>query len=157
MPRTYDLIAFQDAGFSAFHLLQEELLYSTGPGNFCTGVQKLVQSWLVEFLTERGSFGFHLSSRGTDFVARFRNQQFPSEQVARTQFAFAAIRVQTYLETTYTADTPLDEQLDSATLEEVIIQPGRLKLVVQLTTKAGDSVNFAAPIMVLPNVPTSSP
>jgi hypothetical protein len=121
---------------------------------FCTGKQKLAQRWLLEFLTARGSMGFHLANRGTNFVSQFRNQRFNNENVVRSQFVFAATSVADNLALDVTAATPADERLASAELTGVVVQPGYLTLEIQLTTQAGTITQFIAPIASLPNLET---
>ena len=98
--------------------------------------------------------GFHLSTRGTNFVSQFRNQQFSGENVVRSEFAFAANAVAANLALDVTTDTPVDEQLASAELTGVVIQPGYLTLEIKLTTMAGTFTQFIAPIASLPNLDT---
>jgi len=150
--RTYDIIAFYGAGYDTPQLTNGQLLTSGIAEGFCTGKQKLAQRWLLEFLTARGSMGFHLSTRGTNFVQQFRNQQFNGENVVRSEFIFAANAVADNLALDVTADTPADEQLASAELTGVVIQPGYLTLEIQLITQAGTITQFIAPIASLPNL-----
>jgi len=152
MARTYDVIAFQDAGFDILKLTSQSIFSPADVASLCTGIQKLVQRWLLEFLTNRGSMGFHLANRGTDFLRVFRNRAFSTESEVRSQFNFASVAVYQNLLREWTANTPDDEKLASATLTGVTIQPGFLTLAIRIDTVAGTSASFSAPILVLPSL-----
>lgn len=152
MSRTYDIIAFANAGFNELKLTTQSIFDDVGAGLLCTGVQKLSQRWLLEFLTVRGSMGFHLATRGTDFLRVFRNRQFNSETEVRSQFNFANVLIYQNLLKEQTDSTPDDEKLATATLTGVTIQPGFLTLSIKITTVAGTSAAFTTPISVLPSL-----
>jgi len=150
MANTYDIIAFSGAGFDTLRLTTQSIFYSDGEASLCTGIQKLCQKWLLEFLTARGSMGFHLANRGTDFLRVFRERQFNSESDVRSQFNFASTLVYNNLISDWTAATPDDEKLGSAVLNGIVLSPGTLLLTVQITSVAGTSATFKTPITVLP-------
>lgn len=119
-------------------------------GTACTGIQKLVQRWSLEFLTSTGSMGFHLTSRGTEFVATARAGGLRTELDVTTAFALAAARVRGWLDADAAADDPDDERLASTTLVSADVIDGNLSLTVDLRSLAGTSRTVVLPLISLP-------
>ena len=132
-------------------LSQQALFTADDAGHICTGIVKLAQNWVIEFLTELGSKGYHQSTRGTAFITLAKTGQLTSEATVQLQFSFAAIRVAQNLAAAVTEQTPADERLASAVLERLTLADNQLVLHVRLQSEAGDSK-----VTYLP-VPTSLP
>ena len=109
--------------------------------------RELAQRWVLEFLTERGSMPFHLQERGTDFLRWLHSGVIRTELDVLAYFNFAAGQVAKTLAKERQPDDPLEEQLQSAQLQQVTLTEGGLILVVRLTSRAGEtrSVQFAVP------------
>lgn len=118
------------------------------PSSFCAGIQKLVQRYMVTFLTSAGSQSDY-PTFGTDFLSSLTGGTFnPSTLDATHIFNFANAAV-TDLFRNYQANNPndpLDEQLDSAVLTRVAAYGDSVAFDVQLTSRAGVTVTFLIPL-----------
>lgn len=142
---TYDLLVF--SGYTPNKLYPAGMtLFSGGNSSqACTGIVKLAQRWLMEFLTELGS-QTNTPTRGCLFMTLFRNGQLQTESAVTAQFIFCSVGISNNLQSDNTAATPADEILDSASLDTIVIQPGNLQLAITITSAAGNSVQLYAPI-----------
>lgn len=148
--RKFDVFAFSGAAAAGEHLLQQSLFDASNNGSVCTGVQKLAQRWIIEFLTIRGSMPFHMKDRGTLFMLWLRQGRIQSEFDVRAYFNFAAQQVSVNLRKVETSDMAADERLQSATLDQLQILDGALELSVTLSSIAGDTRNVVLPISLTP-------
>lgn len=123
-------------------------------GEVCTGIQKLAQRWLLEFMTERQSMGFHLADRGSDFMRWLRRGNIRIEYDVRVYFNFAAQQVKTNLTSDETPTTPMDERLKQASLQSFTIGEGQLTLAINVISMAEDSRQIILPVSVLPTTLT---
>ena len=126
------------------------LFTSSDNGAVCAGAQKLAQRWALEFLTIRGSMGFHLSERGSDFVAWARSGLIRTELDVQAYFGFAATQVKTQLLNEDAEDDPADERIDNAELTRIVISNTHMALSITLTTQAGTSREIILPVAATP-------
>lgn len=138
-----------------------ELFNKNAPGAITTGIQKLAQRWLLEFMTERGSMP-GLPDRGTNFMRAARTGQFRVPINVRAQFALANVIIRRNLGAEETDATPTDERFLDAELLNVAILPGFdvsqasgttaafLSLGVKIISLAGDSREIILPIEIVP-------
>lgn len=148
--RKFDVLAFRGGNATSNTQLAQSLFDADVGGEVCTGMQKLAQQWLLEFLTIRGSMGFHLSTRGSDFLRYLQQGKIRTEFDVQAYFNFAAQQVQINLSNTVTATTPADEQLTSATLDSITLMNGALELGIILTSAAGDTRQVILPLPYTP-------
>ena len=116
--------------------------------NYCSGVQKLVQRYAILLLTELGSqelypdFGSDLLTKLTSTSNNYnRSDLF-------TLFALANVKVSDVI-LAYQIENPLplDEQLDVATLEEIVTTTdGGVALRVNISTRAVGAIDFLLPL-----------
>ena len=130
----------------------EQTLFGNNPGEVCTGIIKLSQRWVLEFLTLAGSMPF-LPKRGTDFVRAVQFSWLHTEADVQTQFNFGAALVRQNLLTEETENTPDDERLKTATLTRIGITPAALILTVSLLSRAGELRDVLLPVTVAPVAP----
>ena len=149
--RKFDILAFRGAREVGETALAQTLFDSTNGGEVCTGVQKLAQRWDLEFLTIRGSMPFHMSRRGTAFLAAARRGLLRTELDVQTQFNFAALEIQLNLREEDTEDTHPEERLATATLTGVMLSTTQLSLSVRITSQAGEQRVVILPIAVTPS------
>jgi hypothetical protein len=163
--RKYDYLALQNTTAVTIgrrdKKLGLELFNSKTSGAITTGIQKLAQRWLLEFLTEVGSIP-GLPNRGTNFMRAARTGQFRVPINVQAQFAAANILVNRNLKAEETENTPDDERFADAELLNVAILPGFdvsqasgttaafLSLGVKITSQAGDSREVILPIEIVP-------
>ena len=138
-----------------------ELFNEETSGEITTGVQKLAQRWLLEFLTESGSMT-GLPQRGTNFMRAARTGRFRVERNVRTEFALATMRIQQILNAEEYDDMPYSERFSDAVLLNTIVIPGAtvnqasgttavfLSLNVRIISQAGDSREVIVPITYVP-------
>lgn len=148
--RRFDLLALQGASTLAPVILQQTLFGPQNAGQVCTGVQKLAQRWVLEFLTALGSMPFHMQTRGTDFVTQLQQGRLRTEYDVQSQFSFAELQIRQNLHNEDTADMPLDEQLARAELTELTISNLGIQLSITVVSRAGTSRAVILPIAITP-------
>ena len=148
--RRFDVLALQGAKSQGEVLLTQSLFSQANGGQVCTGAQKLAQRWALEFLTIRGSMPFHLSERGSDFMAWVRQGRIRSEFDVRAYFNFAAQQVRTNLVNEETEDMNPEERLRLATLIQIALFEDSLALYVNIVSLAGDTRQVILPISITP-------
>ncbi len=118
-------------------------------GLVTTGIQKVAQTWLVLFLTPRGS-AFE-PGKGTDFIRDMRTGRIRTENDVSLSFAAAAELVLIQQDNVEAIEQlPLDERLADAELQSFVIDRNAslLKLFVRITSLAGDGLDLFVPVPV---------
>jgi hypothetical protein len=163
--RKYDYLALQNTTAVTVgrrdRKLGLELFNEKTSGAITTGIQKLAQRWLLEFLTESGSMP-GLPNRGSNFMRAARTGQFRSPISVQAQFASADMEISRNLKAEETNSMPDDERFAEAELLNVAVLPGFdvnqasgttaafLSLGVKITSRAGDSREIILPIEIVP-------
>lgn len=147
--RVFDLLVLPGAIPTGRAQLSQELFSNEAGGTVCTGVQKLAQRWVIQFLTIQGSIPFY-PDEGTDFVAQIRRGELQNEARVLSAFSIAAVRVRDSLLAEETDDMHPEDRMGNATLEDVTISPEWISLRVTLTSLAGTSRRVILPIPYLP-------
>lgn len=148
--RSYDILALGTRPDSPSGAEVSLLFSESDAGAICTGSQKLAQRWALEFLTIRGSMGFHLVERGSDFLRWLREGLLRTEADVQAYFNFAASQVKATLLHDVTDTTPDDEIIETASLNEITLFLTGLVLSVTIVTRAGDDRAIILPIAVTP-------
>jgi hypothetical protein len=143
--RRYDILALRGGQAAGKTQLSQSLFDSDVGGEICVGIQKLVQRWVLEFLTELGSMPFK-ATRGTQFMRQVRQGQLRTEADVIAAFNFAAVDVRLNLVNEEYAGMPDDERMGSAELLQVAILADHLQLTMQLTSQAGTARRFIVPV-----------
>jgi len=148
--RSLDVAAIQGATAHGVSQLQQTLFSDTNSGQVCTGLQKMAQRWLLEFMTIRGSMPWGLQMRGTDFMRLLRRGELRTE--ADVQAAYLASGVQAWQNLTNedTGAEPADERFASSSLLGIVLEPGKLTLRVSLLSAAGTSYTVILPVSTTP-------
>jgi hypothetical protein len=141
--RTIDLWLFQKQEKPSGPLPQS--LFIPVPGYICTGIEKLIQRWLIEFNTELGSFEF-LPTRGCTFLREFKRGRLRSEIDILAEFGFSADQIFNTIVGSTSDTAPSDEQLAAAELTEISILADQLQLSIAITSVAGTSRQVILPI-----------
>ena len=147
--RVYDFLALQNVQQTGDAQLGLELFTPTNSGLICTGVQKLAQRWLIEFLTEKGSMA-GLPSRGTTFMTLVRQGRLRTSATITAQFYFAAHTSRITLATEENDTWPADERIADVKLQSLAFLPGYAKLYVLVSSRAGETREVIMPISTLP-------
>lgn len=163
--RKYDYLALQNTTAKTVGTNEKklglELFNKTTSGKLTTGIQKLSQRWMLEFLTETGSMP-GLPRRGTNFMRAARTGQFRVPLNVQTEFAAAEINIRRNLRSEETDDMPDDERYGDSEILNIAILPGFdvsqtsgttaafLSLGVKITSRAGDTRDVILPIEIVP-------
>ena len=147
--RKYDFLGLQVAKFDRAARVSLALYSEDSSGQICAGIQKLVQRWTLEFLTERGSMP-GLPLRGSEFMLQVRRGELRTQLDVTQGFNDAALRIRATLQAEEYAGMPDDERLDDVELMSVIIEPGYLNLRVMINSVAGTGRAVVLPIDTLP-------
>lgn len=143
--RRYDILALQGAKPRGDTLLRQELFNDTSYGEICTGIQKLAQRFVMEFLTIKGSMPFD-PLRGCRFMRDFYAGRLRTEGQIVTAFAFAELEISQNLRNEETSDMPDDERYDYAELLGIAILPNRLRINIGLVSLAGATREMILPL-----------
>lgn len=148
--RTVDLLAFQDEKVGQAALLTQILVKDGERGEITTGIQKLAQRWLVEFLTIRGSLR-SAPTRGSRFINDLRTGQIRTTLDAEQSFYLSARQVELNLKLEEESGIPDDEAYRSVELEAIAVTGDTVSVAVLLSSIAGSNaeVIFPIPIKVL--------
>lgn len=146
--RVYDILVFRGpapdgSGRQALAVLPD------GPAASATGVVKLVQRALLEFLTRKGSMPF-LPDRGSSFMTVVAQGLLRTDTDVYQQFAFAAADVKRNLVADQTDGDPADERLAVFELTGVAISAGQLVLRINIESAAGTGIVVPLPIPTSP-------
>lgn len=151
--RTSDVSAFQgweEAVGKEFRLRQALYSESAAGGSVISGPAKLCQKFLLLLLTEAGSMKY-LPSSGCKFMTDAKSGRWRTSADVQQSFYFSLLDVRRQLRQAESADDPDDERLAGVTIQSVVLSPrDRAVLRLSLTTRAGSSVSFLAPISMLP-------
>jgi hypothetical protein len=145
--RTVDLSMFLGAQASGETAIQLDF---AGGGSVITGIEKLIQSFLMLFLTEQGTVQY-FPSIGSGFVTALRLGQLRTEVQVQQQFDLAVEEVgQTMALAADTAKLPSDETFASATLLSFNLDTADSKLVmqIQIASLAGVSRQIYLPVPI---------
>lgn len=147
--RKVDILAL-DGAFNDSVFPMEQTLYSNG-SKVCSGIQKLAQRWLIEFLTPLGSIPY-LPNRGSNFIYKVRSGRIRTELDARLAFNFARDSVAVNLKREdVEGKYPEDEQYKDAVLLAIQVMMGRsLNMSVRIDSVADASRVFVVPLNVVP-------
>lgn len=143
--RQADLLAFDDATAAGEAQLRLALVYPGSAGALTTGIQKLVQRFLLELLTDRGSLQY-LPFRGTSFLMRLRAGYVRTSQELFSEFTAAELLIRSNLRLEEIATDPLDERYRNAALLQATLDGDTAQLKIQITSQAGESRQIVYPL-----------
>lgn len=132
--RTYDVMALQGVSAVGSRKLDQAFVNDEGFGTIATGVQKLAQKFVIEFLTDLGSMTY-APTRGSTFMPMFKQRRFRTELDVRAGFAIAASEVVQKLANDENSSDPPDERIAAAELLAVSFLENKLGITVQLKTR----------------------
>ena len=139
--RLVDVLTFQGAAQPGERAITLTL---GNPGMYCTGIQKVAQSFLGLFLTDVGSMS-NDPDYGTQFMPSLKQGYIYDEAGMTAAFYAAVLDVQNYLANNQPDNLP-DETLQQVDLVSWNMQPGSLSLTVRLTTAAGETRTYFVPV-----------
>lgn len=145
--RTIDLLAFDGAKASGEAKLIPALVLPGQSGALITGIQKLVQRFLLELLTERGSLEYQ-PTRGTFFLTRIRAGIVRTSQDLFSEFTIAEVELKNSLMLEESDTDPSDERYLEARLLSASLFGDQATLNIQVTSRAGVSRTVIYPLRV---------
>lgn len=148
--RAFDILALQGAQAVGTAQLADTLFNAGNSGEICTGVQRLAQSWVMEFFTIIGSMPL-APTRGTGFLLLLQQGDLLTPTDVTTAYNIAAVIAYQNLKNDETVTTPLDEQLASTELTAVTLGGGALSMSVTINSNAGTSRAVILPLDTLVN------
>ena len=143
--RVVDVMAFQGADPFGKFSLDPALISSTSGGFLCTGIQKLAQRWILEFLTEKGSLRY-LPLRGCTFLTAARAGNLTTELDVFQAFLLSKNAMENNLFNEETGLEPADERYNSCSLNSVVISQDTVTLNFTIVSRAGSSRKIIIPI-----------
>jgi hypothetical protein len=145
--RTVDLLAFDGAKAEGTAQLIPELAAPQQSGALITGISKLVQRFLIELLTEKGSL-LYQPQRGTFFMIKLRLGAIRTSEQLISEFSEAEIDLRSSLILEESANDPPDEKYLSAELLSANLQGDSADLLIKITSRAGESRKVIYPLRV---------
>jgi hypothetical protein len=142
--RTVDLLVFHGVRATGETQLSQTLADDQG-GEICTGIEKLVQRFLILLCTRRGSVKFH-PDEGTDFLTEVSNGSVRDVTDLFATFAFAVGLIRRQFRATQQASDQLDEQFQKAILNSASISGGQVRMQITLTSNAGTARQVILPV-----------
>ena len=145
--RIIDLLIFQGTKPVGEALIEQALGGEDG-GYVTTGIQKLVQSFAILFMTERGTIQY-APDVGTGFITAVRQGSILDEADVQAQFETAREFVQQTLDLEADEnELPEDEQFDSAELLSFSLNRAEslLTLYVKINSVAGEDRTVYLPV-----------
>jgi len=145
--RTIDYLAFDDAKAEGDALLSQTLIQPGQSGAITTGIQKLVQRFLLELLTETGSLDYQ-PDRGCLFITSVRAGLISTSASLFSAFASAEVDIRNNLRNEDTFDDPDDERYQRATLTSASLSGDKAFLTIRVLSVAGESREVIYPLRV---------
>jgi hypothetical protein len=149
--RTVDFLAFEDMKASGDTQLTQALVLAGQTGALITGIEKLVQRFLLELLTERGSLHYDLQ-RGTFFITKIRAGIVNTSQALFAVFNAAELELRNTLKMEEDKlNEPADECYKQATLLSASLLGDFATLSIQVQSMAEESRTIIYPLRVIAN------
>ena len=145
--RTIDVSAFTGQRPAGDTRLVAALADEGQGGLAVTGVVKLAQRWLMEFMTIRGSIPA-LPERGCDFYGQLARGELRTDLDASQAFYLSADQAKTNLVREETVEDPDDESYADVTLLGATVVAGNLTLRVKIDSRAGSSRTAILPLAI---------
>lgn len=145
--RTVDMSAYHGIQPAGDVRLAETLAPVATGGAIITGVQKVAQRFLCEFLRETGSTPFRPND-GTDFITEVRSGALRTQADVLGAFARGVSQVQAILQAEEADTDPPDERFIDAIVSQVFVSPGLTVIRFQIVTQAGSEREFIFPLRI---------
>lgn len=147
--RSIDLSAYYGIKERGEFELIPALFTKESSGQVITGIQKLVQRWLITLLTPVGSIRFR-PERGTNFITD--TMFIRTETDVQTAFYMNGSDAEQQLLLEETDDMDDQEKFKSATLLGIVISKDMVSLNIEIESKAGDQNTLYLPLTSSPIV-----
>ena len=143
--RLVDTLIFQGVDFTGKASLPVQLLFGDSE-RIISGAQKMIQRWVIAFLTKRGSVQAN-PNFGTEFMRNLEQGYIVTDVDVQSEFLNAVVLTAESVAVGLANQTvPTDEQLESSELLSFDLQPGSLSLSVRITSVAGEGATVLLPL-----------
>ena len=145
--RLVDSLIFQGINFAGAGgtELPVQLLFGDDE-RVISGAQKMIQRWVIAFLTKRRSVQAN-PNIGSEFMQNLEQGYVVTDADVQSEFLDAAVLTAESLAVALANQTvPEDEQLESSELLSFDLQPGSLSLRIRITSVAGEGATVLLPI-----------
>lgn len=147
--RTVDINILQVNSYTNGQLQKDAISFGN-PSQYVTGIQKLVQKYVILFLTNLGS-QVNSPDFGTNFLPSIQqNSNLLSGVTLNHTFNFSNLIVSnelnTYQKTLAQGAVPSDELFKTASLQSYSASGGNISLSILITSQAGTNVTFVLPV-----------
>lgn len=143
---TYDIAAYQPTPTGPWI---SALAIATSTGRAITGVEKLIQRFLLELMTETNSMYF-APTRGCSFLTSLRNGWVLAEADVFSAFNAAIITVTDNLKVEESSNDPDNERFAGAELTGIVLDNNVLHLKVIVRSLAEDFGVLTYPVSLIP-------
>jgi hypothetical protein len=145
--RVSDLLAYDNAQPDAESLLLPALVVPGQSGALIAGVEKLVQRFILELLTELGSL-VYLPERGCVFLLEARSGQWRTPADVEGSFNRSKLTIRRNLLGDELETDPDDERFADAELTSVALTGDKATLHISISSLAGSDRTFLLPLRV---------
>lgn len=147
--RTVDVAAFKGWKPNKHVQVEQALVLPGKSGELITGIEKLMQRFAIELLTEENTL-VYLPERGTDFITSARAGSWRTTGDVQASFSLALVNIRNNLQAEESEDDPDDERFDNAELLAVSLSGDSVTLSVKIFSMAGTDFTVVLPITVTP-------
>lgn len=115
--------------------------------SYCAGIQKLVQRYMVYFMTMLGTQNSY-PTFGTNFLKNVTQGNVKTREDLIHEFNFANLAVLSTFKDYQKIhpEMPIDEQISTASLSNISSSGGSVSLDIRIVSNAGDTVTFLMPL-----------
>jgi len=146
--RKYDLCILQPSQPTGG--LSVQTIINTPGGTICSGLHALIQRFVIELFTEKGSFRF-APQRGCSFLSALRSGVLRTEANVLLHFNLAAVNIYTNLKQQEARQAVLpDEAYAGVALDGIVIEDTTLRLTLTVFSEAGTTATVILPLNYLP-------
>ena len=146
--RTSDLLAFDDASIRGDVLLAQALVKTGQGGALISGIEKLVQRFVIELFTEKGSVQYD-QNRGTLFMTQLRAGMLRTSADLFAAFSSAEVDIRNNLRLEESLNNdPADERYTSATLLRATLNGDTANMQIQIVSAAGTDRTLLYPLRI---------
>lgn len=145
--RTVDVAAFKGWAPNKNTEVDQVLVGPGDGGQLIAGIEKLLQRFAIELLTEVGSLEY-LPDRGSSFMTAARTGYWRTGDDVRSSFNLALLGVTENLQVEESETDPSDERFASANLLAVSLLGDAVTMSVEVLSQAGTSFTALLPLNV---------
>jgi len=145
--RTVDVAAFKGWSPNKRTKVEQVLAGPGDAGQLIAGIEKLLQRFAIELLTEEGSL-LYLPKRGSSFMTAARTGYWRTGDDVRSSFNLAMLGVTENLQVEESDTDPDDERFASADLLAVSLLGDTATMSVKVTSQAGTSFTALLPLNI---------